>query len=192
MGWFDLRVSGSVKQALLKFYTYTYGTLSFTALDCTIVKSRTAYLAVKITDDYNEKCWVIPIIVLLDGGSRSGYNIRFKPFGERDGFYEASCPENILRLLTPLPKAQVYWASDLWTPGLWERDDRDWAKRWRRQCWDNIRHNTATKAIMPDNPVGFTSLWEWRISRFNFNRVGPTDSIPIPASPSAAVECHRK
>lgn len=109
----------NVKQYLMDDYTYEHEKdghfIRSRALDCKIVKLRTAYLAVeRITPDTRE---VYAAVVLL---SYPGGRFPFceKHIDEFMGPFEAECPKSILQRLTP--------------------NDNERSKEWRGRCWENI------------------------------------------------------
>lgn len=66
--------------------------------------------------------------------SRDYYNFGWKVVDEMMGPYECECPERILKLLSPPEE-------------FCEGTTLEWSKRWRDQCWENIKKgkNPSTK-----------------------------------------------
>lgn len=145
MGWCYQRKPNNLEQFFNHRYTYDGNMYRNKALACAIVgdvEGHTAYIAVEVLNHVSGIRDVFAAVILLDLSPNDG-TFGHKPLDETMGPYRYHCPEHILRLLTPLPKAQAY--TDDGTPGMWERDSRDVAKDWRRRCWANV-HRSATTA----------------------------------------------
>lgn len=174
MGWSYGPKPGNVKQYLMDLYTWNGEFCTSRALACRIVQLRTAYLAVERMHTATNTRRVWAAVVLLDYRPTDEYGFGYKDIDETMGPYDAACPEDILRLLTPLPAAQVYTCV---SADRWERDYRDQAKQWRRRCWHLIRCRAESATIKPGDRLRFNdALTISRLGRVDtFDYVG---SVP--------------
>jgi len=193
MGWLYLNLYNETpKQYLTRLYTCDNQRERRKVLDIAIAKRRTAYLAVeRIRKDTGQR-EVFAVVCKLDYSHPQGYNFGYKNMDETMGPVERECPERILRLLTPLPKARVYY------PLRWERDYKyrnrkarvyrqaygsgqevgsyKYVREWRRDCWQNIeRHKAQPKLreglrIRFQRPILFTDGYQWQT--FEVERYG--------------------
>jgi hypothetical protein len=92
----------------------------YTVLDSAIVNLTTFYAAVERVHKTTGEREVWAAVFLLGYGRRSfdDHNFGWKDMDERCGPVESSCPERILKLLTPT--------------------DNEYANEWRKRCWANI------------------------------------------------------
>lgn len=97
----------------------------------------TVYMAVR----YKPKDYVICFVCLVTYSPKSRYNFSYKEMTEFEGPVRRECPENILKLLTPLEE-------------IAKKDGKDvndypyqYAKNWRQDCWDNLKKRKSKPRI---------------------------------------------
>ena len=105
-------------------------------LDIAIINMRTAYMAVKLSDDQ-----VVALVFLLDYRPKDDYDTGYKDMDETEGPYAYECPERILKLLTATENA--------------------YALEWRRKCWENIDKAARVRKLkagdkIKTKPIKFT------------------------------------
>lgn len=117
----------------------------FKVLECTVVKMKTAYLAIETTRDNKRE--VFAAVCLLNYAPKDYHNFGYKDMDESMGPCEAECPEKILNLLTPA--------------------ESKWAIEWRERCRQNIARAKEVKdrlkpgtVIKFEKPLTFTNGWE--------------------------------
>ncbi|MEW6047194.1 MAG: hypothetical protein AB1609_12030 [Bacillota bacterium] len=155
MGWvFDHKPKG---ESMLEFFRREFDTKSPSpgdpvgrVLDCAATLHE-AYIAY-------ERVWpegrreVNAIVCELMYRPNDFYNFGYKDVDEEMGPIHANCPERILRLLTPT--------------------DNETARRWREECWENLRARRGRPRLRKgvvirfSEPVRFTSgsrLSEFRV-----------------------------
>ncbi len=125
MGWtFAHKEKGiTVKQFFEKEFGYTDKETGVydKVLDCAATFTE-AYLAIETGDTSGPK-EVYAMVCLLGYRPKDYYNFGYKEISEDMGPCNYSCPERILKLLTPT-------------------DDK-WAQEWREKCWERIRAKKA-------------------------------------------------
>lgn len=129
MGWmWEPRPPGkSLREILMQKATYESGPVRSRALDCAIVKLRTAYLAVEYEDTRKGTRKVYGLVFLLGYAPNDPFDFGHKDVDEDMGPCEDECPERILDLLTPT--------------------EHPHALNWRRRCRERIEASKAAPAI---------------------------------------------
>jgi hypothetical protein len=143
MGWtWEPRPKGlSLKETLMAKATFESGPVKSRALDCAIVKFKTAYLAVEHENREKGTKKIYALVFLLGHDPHSVYDLGYKDVDEEMGPCEDECPERILDLLTP---TEVAYALD-----------------WRRRCREKIAARKAARPIKTGRwlrllePLGF-------------------------------------
>jgi hypothetical protein len=93
--------------------------MKYTILDAGVVKFRTYYAAVEKVDLKINEREVFAVVILLDY-AKDYCNFGYKVMDESCGPNEVSCPERILKLLTPTNK--------------------EYAINWRKNCQEAIQN----------------------------------------------------
>ncbi len=138
MGWtYTTRRHGeSIREFFERIFNYQKedGT-SGTIIESSVVRFKTAYFAYKICTPGNPDK-VIALVCLLDYRPHDfPYDFGYKDMDEDMGPCEDKCPEKILKLLTPT--------------------DSEYAKAWRKRCWDNINARKAAPTVKKNQWVKF-------------------------------------
>jgi hypothetical protein len=135
MGWTTTQRPTNVKKFLTDLVTWDNPEKETTnrALDCAIVNLHTAYLAVEKISPEGREVWAAVVLLGFYPKERY-YNFGYKAMDEGMGPCERSCPERILKLLTPLPERE-------------EGSSSSWAAEWRRDCWAKIEEAKKWKAL---------------------------------------------
>ena len=109
-------------------------------LDLAIVNLNTAYVALKTASDIDVKVYAVVILLKFIRGNV--YDFGYKIMDEFMGPSESKCPERILKLLSPLPEAQIGPVSQVAANCLDGQDtnlDRyAYARSWRARCYRTI------------------------------------------------------
>ncbi len=132
MGWTNLHKDP--KQSLADFFKHTFTSPSYEVLDVASYLN-VSYIALKRPDNT-----VTAIVCLIMHTPNDHYNFSYKDMDEGMGPYENTCPERILKLLTPT-------------------EDK-YALAWRTRCYDNLaKKKNAAKVgdvILLSEPLTFT------------------------------------
>ena len=103
---------------------------TYRVLDSALVNMRTFYAAVEKINKKTGKRTVRAAVILVRHYPKDPrYNISWKGIDESMSPIETSCPERILKLLTPT--------------------DNEYALGWRAACWANIEKRKARKNLPP-------------------------------------------
>lgn len=101
---------------------------NYKVIDAALVGLRTAYFAVEQVHRGTGERRVWAAIFLLGYAPKNRHNFGWKDMDETCGPYEASCPERILKLLTPT--------------------DNQYANDWRQRCWEKIERRRALPKVV--------------------------------------------
>lgn len=144
MGWTTYHKDAGRKASdeVRDMLTWESETTTSRCLDVAIVKLRTAYAAVEHTDKATGERYVWAAVFLLGYYPNDYYNFGYKDMEESMGPNESDCPERILKLLTDYPSLN------------------DWARDWRKRCWDNVNKRKST----PQIKVGRAYALEYAVS----------------------------
>lgn len=134
MGWTYTHKSSG--QSVRDFFKQTFGE-NMVIVECAVVNMRTAYMACYNVKNPSE---VFAIICLLGYAPKDYYNFGYKDMDETMGPNERSCPEKVLKALTPL----------VTTP----ENPRQWANEWRADCWNNLNKKKEQKKVNGKIEVG--------------------------------------
>ena len=134
--WFQYKPSDmSVKE----FFEKEFNGEKIKVLDCKVVNFKTAYLAIQ------NPLTIFGCVCLLEYKHNEHCNFGYKDMDESMEPYYYECPESILKLLSPLS----------------DDPKDDGARRWREQCYKNIKKNKALgkiadgKTIQTNRGIGF-------------------------------------
>lgn len=154
MGWSSFRLDTTVKQ----WFTDTFNSeKKLTLLDVAIVRRNELYAAVRINEG-DEAGNVICFTYSLSYHPKAWNNFSYKDMTEFSGPCMDSCPERILKLLTPLKTDDEY---------------NKYAVAFRERCWQKINNRKRIKGnclIETVEPIKFSN----GISAFNFIKKGKT------------------
>lgn len=119
-----------------------------TVLATALVGMREFYAAVEhVKADGTREVWAA--VIKVSWYPKDHYNCCVKAMSEFEGPYYHSCPEKILKLLTPT--------------------DSEWANTWREKCWANVNHRKVVKKVGDKVSLyGHTYLLETYIGRRGF------------------------
>lgn len=145
-------------QSLLDFFrgemecnTDTYKVV---IMGCSVVKLRTAYLAICRYDKILKRAITHAEVVLLTYPKNDMWvNLIYKPIDEFMGPNETECPEKILKMLTPIDQIMGF-------DGISEQGRR-WAQEWRDACWEKVRRGKEAKKV--NVGVGFAFTYGGRM-----------------------------
>ena len=140
MGWTEYRAScyknGKVdrKAEMDSIYNWEDENRKVEVLKSAVVGS-TYYAAVKSFNKTNGYEYIGAIVCLTSTNNKDYYNFAYKDMDETMGPYKYDCPKGILDLLGPT--------------------DNEYAKEWRRLCYENINEKKNPNALAK-LPVGTT------------------------------------
>jgi len=137
MGWtWTSRNGRTVKEFLTREFNFETDEHKTTIIDYSLVRLRTAYLAVeRVSKQDPDGRRVFGVVVLLGYAPQSDYNIGYKAIDETMGPCDCACPERILKQLTPT--------------------DSEWANGWRKKCWERIEKRKRRPKLQVGDVVTF-------------------------------------
>ena len=101
--------------------------VKYNVLETALVRRQEAYAAIEMWDYVKDTHEIFAAVYKMSWTNSRDYNFSYKGMTEFSGPTIQSCPEKILKLLTPIQKP----------------DDKDtgnqWARDWRAKCWKNLR-----------------------------------------------------
>ena len=109
MGWLTFNKPSHISASDYFLKEYSWGD-NHELLDIAIVNLRTAYMALRIKNENR----VIAFVYLLHYSKTGWDNFGYKDMSEFCGPNEASCPERIMKLLTPLNEIEIGGFADEW------------------------------------------------------------------------------
>ena len=145
MGWYyEEKLSGqSVSEFFEKKCTFYSAGYKSRMLDCAVVSMNTAYMAVEHTTLKTGQSKVYALVCHLQYAPNDLYNFGYKEVDEDMGPIEDTCPERIMKLLTP--------------------PTTDAARNWRERCWGNVQKRKwapkmeSGKYLVLDRPLSFSN-----------------------------------
>ena len=99
----------------------------YTVLETALVRRTEAYAAIEMWDKIKDTHETFAAVYKVLWCNSTQYNFSYKGMTEFSGPTIQSCPEKILKLLTPIKKPDDKESSN------------QWAREWRAKCWKNLR-----------------------------------------------------